>query len=79
MDTIRVKVYLGALGDASILDEQGMLELSEGATVKDACRALRIPPLLRRLPVTVNHYPAQISQALHDGDSVGFWSLIAGG
>ena len=77
---MRVKVYLTAFGDPSALDEENMLELEEGATLKDALKKLKILPLLGRFPIiAVNHKRAKLSTVLKDGDRITFVRYVVGG
>ena len=77
---MRVKVYLTAFGNRSVLDESNMLALDEGATLRDALRKLKIPLVIRRLPIiTVNQKRARLSDVLHDGDSITFIGYHVGG
>ena len=77
---MRVKVYLPSFGDRTVLDERNTLALPEGATLGDGLRKLRIPVLLRRLPiVVVNHKRAAPSQVLCEGDTIAFVGYHVGG
>jgi hypothetical protein len=75
-----VKVYLTAWGDQSVLDQHNMLELSEGATLKNALRKLKIPLVIGRLSlITVNQRRAKLSNMLQEGDSITFIGYHVGG
>ena len=75
-----VKVYLTAFGDRSVLDAKNMLALDEGATLRDALRKLKIPLVIRRLPIiTVNQRRARLADVLHDGDAITFVGYHVGG
>jgi len=77
---MRVKVYLTSFGDRSALDGKNMLELDEGATLKEALKKLKIPFLISRLPlITVNQKRARLSDVLQDGDSITFIGYHVGG
>ena len=44
---MKVKVYAPLFGDTSSLDDNGYLELQEGARLRDVYRILKIPMLVR--------------------------------
>jgi molybdopterin converting factor small subunit len=77
---IKVKVYLPPYLDVSRLDESGYVELSEGATLRDLFKELRIPfpPGTVQL-CRVNYEKARLTDKLNDGDTVSFFSFISGG
>ena len=77
---MRVKVYLTSFGDRSVLDKKNMLALDDGATLRDALCKLRIPFVVRRLPIiTVNQKRAKLTDVLHDGDTITFIGYHIGG
>ena len=77
---MRVKVYLTTFGDRSVLDKKNMLVLDEVATLRDAVKKLKIPVIIRRLPIiTVNQKRAKLSDVLQDGDAITFIGYHIGG
>jgi molybdopterin converting factor small subunit len=77
---MKVRVFASVFGNDACLDEDGYLELPEGARLDDVFAALKIPFPLKRLPLClVNHAKAKPSTPLADGDVVSFISLVAGG
>jgi hypothetical protein len=77
---MQIKVYLTTFGDRSMLDDKNMLALDQGATLKDALKKLKIPFVIRRLPIiTVNQKRAKLSDGLHDGDTITFIGYHVGG
>lgn len=77
---MRIKVFtpLG-LADKK-LDERGWLELDEGATLGDALKLLGIPRIVSKIfMVRLNSEEQPLDTPLHDGDMIGFMSLISGG
>ena len=77
---MRVRVYLPPLADSTVQDEQGMVELPDGATLDTLLRRLRLP--FRRGVARLcmlNHRPASLADPLADGDVVSFFSLFSGG
>lgn len=77
---IRVKVCAPPMCDQSALDERGWLYLPDGAVLKDALKAIRLPRAAAKLLlVSVNGIRAPMDAALSDGDVVGFIWLATGG
>jgi hypothetical protein len=77
---MQVKVYLTSFGDRSALNQDNMLELDKGATLRQAVRKLNIPFAIRRLPIiTVNQKRARLSDLLQEGDSIAFIGYHVGG
>ena len=77
---MKVKIYAPEFCDRSLVDERNFMELSEGATLKDVYRILRIPFLMRPIVVcTVNHRKEKLSKKLKDGDIIGFMVPVPGG
>lgn len=66
--------------DRSMLDERSWAEIPEGSTVGDVLKIVKCSPAKARLLlVSVNGERAKLSRELHDGDVVGFFSLVSGG
>ncbi len=66
--------------DRSMLDERSWAELPEGSTVGDVLKIIKCSPVKARLLlVSVNGERAKLSRELHEGDVVGFFSLVSGG
>ncbi len=77
---IRVKIVPPYGAERARLDERGWAELPEDARLSDALRLIRVSPVKARLLlVSVNGERVPFDTPLHDGDVVGFFSLIAGG
>ena len=77
---IKIKVYLPPYFKRSGLDEQGFANLESGSTLKDLFKKLNIPfPAGTVHLCRVNYDKATLKQTLHDGATVSFYSLIAGG
>lgn len=77
---MRVKVLPPAGCDRSMLDERSWAEIPEGSTVGDVLKIVKCSPAKARLLlVSVNGERAKLSRELHDGDVVGFFSLVSGG
>jgi molybdopterin converting factor small subunit len=77
---MKVRVFAPVFGDDACLDEDGFLELPEGARLDDVFRALKVPFPLKRLPLClVNYQKAKPSDALAEGDVVSFFSIVSGG
>ncbi len=77
---MRVKIFPPYGCDRSCLDERGWAELPEGATLRDALRAVRCSPLVAKLLLaSVNGVQVPFDTPLADGDVVGFFMLAAGG
>lgn len=77
---MRIKVYAPLFGDTEQLDENGYLEMPEGALLKDLYKNLKIPRLLRNsLVCQVNYDRCSSSAKLKDGDIVSFVGPLSGG
>ena len=62
------------------LDSNGYLELPEHATLDMVLRQMKMPRLLAKVMLaSVNGHIAPGRTELHDGDSIGFFSGLAGG
>lgn len=77
---MKVKVFPPRGCDRSALDERSWIELPEGSTVGDVLKIIKCSPLRAKLLlVSVNGERAKFKHVLHDGDVVGFFSLVTGG
>ncbi len=77
---MRVKVFPPLGCDRSALDVRSWAELPEGSTVGDVLKLIKCSPVKARLLlVSVNGERTKFSRELHDGDVVGFFSLVSGG
>ena len=77
---MKVKVFPPRGCDRSALDAKSWMELPEGSTVGDVLRIIKCSPLRAKLLlVSVNGARAQFKHVLHDGEVVGFFSLVTGG
>lgn len=77
---MRIKVFPPGGCDRSALDERSWIEMPEGSTVGDVLKIIKCSPVKARLlRVSVNGERAAISAKLHDGDVVGFFTLVTGG
>lgn len=77
---MKVKVFPPGGCDRSALDERSWIELPEGSSLGDVLRIIKCSPVKARLlKVSVNGESAALGTELHDGDVVGFFSLISGG
>ena len=77
---MRVKIIAPYGADRSRLDARGWANLPDNARLIDALRLVRVGRVQAKLLlVSVNGERAAFETALHDGDVVGFFSLIAGG
>ena len=77
---MRVKILPPAGCDRSALDAGGWTELPAGATLHDALRRVRCGPVRAKLLlVSVNGERMPLYTPLHDGDVIGFFSLVTGG
>lgn len=77
---MRIKVYPGAFCDTKALDEDGFLELEEGAVLEDALIRLKYPLPLRIMGLyTVNYKKAKPKTQLKDGDIISIIAPMAGG
>lgn len=77
---MKVKIFPPRGCDRSALDERSWVELPEGSTVGDVLKIINCSPARAKLLlVSVNGERAKLSHELHDGDVVGFFSLVSGG
>lgn len=77
---VRIKVYLPPYLNGDRVDENGYVEINEGARLKDLFNLLKVPfPLASVHLCRVNYDKADLQRQLQDGDIVSFYSLISGG
>ena len=77
---MRVKIFPPLGCDRSALDEKSWAEMPEGSTVGDVLKLIKCNPVKAKLLlVSVNGERARLGKELHDGDVVGFFSLVTGG
>lgn len=77
---MRVKVFPPPGCDRSALDERSWIEMPEGSTLGDVLNVIKCSPAKARLRlVSVNGERAPLNKVLHDGDVVGFFTLVTGG
>lgn len=77
---IRVKVFAPSWCDSSVLDERGWVEVMEGSTLSDVIRMIHMPKLIAKVfQASVNGEAVPLNTTLHNGDVIGFFSLITGG
>lgn len=77
---MKIRVYASAFCSFKHIDEDGCMELPEGAVLKDVVRKLRIPAIVSKLmAVSVNYQKVGMRTKLKDGDVVSFISNIGGG
>ncbi len=77
---MRIRVYPPPFGDYGAIDEDGYVELPEGASLNELMKRLKLP--FRRgfvLFCMVNHEKASLSHILKEGDEVSFFALVSGG
>lgn len=79
--SMKVRVYAPFIFcDSNVVDDDGFMELPEGAILKDVYKELKITPMLRRLFFcNVNYKRVKMSQKLKDQDVISFFSAITGG
>lgn len=77
---MKVKVYPGPFCKTEALDEDGFIEVEEGATVADIIKGLKCPFPIKALGLyTVNYKKVKPSTKLKDGDIISIITPIAGG
>lgn len=77
---MRVKVYPGPFCSTDALDEDGFMELTEGAVVADVLKKLKYPLPLRIMGLyMVNYKKAKQDTKLKDGDTISIIAPMAGG
>lgn len=77
---MKVKVYPGPLCEGAALDEDGFVELPEGASVADILKMLKCPLPVRILGLyAVNYKKASLGTQLKEGDIISILAPLAGG
>ena len=77
---MKVKVYPGPFCKTEAIDEDGFMEVEEGATVGDVIKILKCPLPIKVLGLyMVNYKKVKLSTKLKDGDIISIITLIAGG
>lgn len=77
---MKVKVFPPLGCDRSALDKRSWADIPEGSTVADVLKLIKCSPAKAKLLlVSVNGERAKLSRELHDGDVVGFFTLVSGG
>lgn len=77
---MKIKVYPGPFCNQDVLDEDGFLNLEEGSTLTDVYKKLKFPFPLRSMGLCmVNYEKVKMSTKLKDGDTVSFFTPLAGG
>ena len=75
-----IRVYPGAMVKGEGLDEDGYIEMVEGASVAQLIAIVSVPLFLRPLLiVSVNGRTVKKNHVLLDGDTVSFLTPLAGG
>ncbi|MCK9445110.1 MAG: hypothetical protein M0Q14_11360 [Tissierellaceae bacterium] len=77
---IKVRVFPGPFIDIELLDEDGFIFLSEGSTIRDLLKILRIPKIIYSIGLyTLNYNKASLKTVLENEDEFSFISPISGG
>jgi molybdopterin converting factor small subunit len=77
---MRVKVYPGPFCDTDHIDEDGFMDIKEGAVVADVIKKLRFSLPIRMLGLyMVNYQKAKLDTKLKEGDIISIITPIAGG
>ena len=77
---MRVKIFVPIGCDRTIVDDRSWAEIPEGSTVRDVLRMIKCSPAKAKiLLVSVNGERAKLGFELHEGDVLGFFSLVSGG
>jgi molybdopterin converting factor small subunit len=77
---MKVKVYPGPFCHTDALDENGYMDVEEGAVVGDVIKKLKYSFPIRMLGLyTVNYKRASLDTRLKEGDTVSIITPIAGG
>jgi molybdopterin converting factor small subunit len=77
---MRVKIYAAGYCSFEYIEDDGFMDLPDGATVNDVFAKLGIPRFLRRLPfAAVNYVQARPGTELTDGDVVTLIGAVSGG
>ena len=77
---MRVKIFPPMGKKLHHVDERGWIEVRDGATLREVLKKAGVSPVLARIfMVQVNSEPQSMDTVLHDGDMIGFFSLVTGG
>lgn len=77
---MKVKVYAPAWISHERIDDDGLVVLDEGSTLKDLYRVLKVPiPLRLSVFCSLNSEPAGPNTRLNDQDTVSFIFPLVGG
>jgi molybdopterin converting factor small subunit len=77
---MRVKIYAAGYCSFDYIEDDGFMDLPDGATLNDVFAKLGIPRLFRRLPfAAVNYVQAKPGTELVDGDVVTLIGAVSGG
>lgn len=75
-----VRVYAPAFCDHDLINDKGCVELNEGTTLRGLLKKLKMPILLRKMPIVfVNYDRVKASTVLKDGDTVSIMGMVASG
>jgi len=77
---LKIKVYAPTYWDLSLLNDDGLMQVNEGASLNDLLRCLKIPKLYRSLLiVSVNYKREKVNYKLQDGDVVSVLGSLSSG
>ena len=77
---MKIKVFPPRGCDRSCLDEKSWMDMPSGSTVGDVLKVIKCSPVRAKLLiVSVNGEHTGLGRELHDGDVLGFFSLVSGG
>jgi len=77
---MKIRVYPGPFSHTDALDEDGFMDIEEGAEVGDVIKRLRYSFPIRVLGLyMVNYKKAKLNTKLKDGDIISIITPIAGG
>lgn len=77
---LKIKVYAPPFLHGDDIDENGWLEVTEGTTLKDLYKVLKVPVILRPVIIcSVNYAKPEKNQLLKAGDIVSIYYPVAGG
>ncbi len=77
---MKVKIYASGFCSFEHVDEDGFMNLPEGASLNDVYKKLRVPFLFRKvLFASVNYEHVRLNTKLKDGDIVSLLAPLAGG
>lgn len=77
---IRVKMFAPLFFKISKIDDRGWIELPDKSTLQDALKTNKVPRIYAKfMNVSINGETMPLNTELHDGDVIGFFSLLVGG